>query len=158
VIRPPSNQKKYDAFYSLDPAIIQLPPDATDEQKADRERRIETARETGRWEDVLVPGETPTIFGMRPLTGEQYGDLLSRLVAGEKRFAVFVTAFRLALVDARGIPDDVKVEFTDHPTYGRIAATTFLEKAGIVGSLAASIMFELGELAFNKARSVDPKS
>jgi hypothetical protein len=158
VIRPPSSQKKYDAFYSRDPAIIQLPDDATDEQKADRERRIQTARDSGRWDDVVVPGEAPTLFGMRQLTGDQYGDLASRIVSGEKRFAVFAAAFRLALQDVRGLPDDVKVEFFDHPTYGRMATTSFLEKAGIVGSLAADIMFELGELAFVKARSVDPKS
>jgi hypothetical protein len=158
VLRPPSNQKKYEAFYSFDPAIIPLPDSATDEQKAERQRRIDVARETNRWDDVIVQGETPTLFGMRPIPGELYGDLLSRLVTGEKRFSVYTMAFRIALQDVKGLPDDVKVEFVDHPTYGRIASTSFLDKAGCSGGLGAAIMFELGELAFNKARSVDPKS
>lgn len=160
MIRPPSNQKKYDTFFSLDPALKPLPTDPTEEQRAERERLIELAREAGpaQWTELIVPGECVTVFTMRPLPSEAFGDLLAAMVNGESKFKVYSLAFRIALLDAKPLPDDVKVEHVEHPSYGRVATLSFLEKAGITGEMGAAICVELGKLAYERARNVSPKS
>jgi hypothetical protein len=156
MIRPPSSQRIYELFYSGDPALIPLPDDATDEQKKERARLIDLARDTGQHTELLLPGEKLTLFKMRQLPAEAYGDLVAMLRNGELAFRVFALAFKVACIDAAPIPDGVKVEHEMHPLYGPIATTSFLDKAGCGGKLGANIIIELGQYVFQKAKGGSP--
>lgn len=165
MLRPLSNQKKYEAFYSGDPAVIQLPEGLKDKAriKAQKERakKIERARETGDWSEVLVNGETPTRFSMRPIPTAHYGELALRLESArtvEDLYPIYLLAFCIALVDVYPLPEDVSVARIKHPKYGDIATTDFLDEAQCGGELGAAIIFELGHLAVERAREVSPKS
>jgi hypothetical protein len=63
VIKPPSQQHAYTLICSSDPSL-KLPAD-----EKEREEALKRARETGRWDDLILEGETPTRFDVRPLTG-----------------------------------------------------------------------------------------
>ena len=159
MIKPPSVQKTYDAFYSGDSAIVSLPDEASDEQRADLAKRIERALQTGQWADVVVPGEQPTRFTMRPLGGEIAGELYAMLRdarSQREQYVVWSLAFRLSIIDVKGLTDAGEVDFVVHPSFGRIATTAFLDRAGLKGDLGAAIITELGLLAFKKARGDDP--
>lgn len=157
MIKAPSSQKTYDAFYTGDPAIVSLPAEASDEQRADRDRAIERALETGDWSAVVVPGEQPTRFVMKPLGAEVFGELQSML--GTVRSYVMSTlAFRAAIVDVKNLPDAGAIDFVIHPTLGRIATTAFLDRAGLTGELGAAIITQLGWHAYLKAQGSNPKS
>lgn len=155
MIKPPSNQKPYDAFYTGDAAIVALPAEASDEQRAERDRAIERALKTGDWSAVVIPGEQPTRFVMRPIRAEAAGELHSML-ATERPFTVFALAFRIALVDVKNLPGAGHVDFVTHPTFGRIATTAFLDRAGLTGDVGAAIITELGFLAYKRAGGDDP--
>ncbi len=159
MIKPPSNVKTHEAFFSGDPAIVSLPPEASDEQRKELADRIDRARETGQWTDVLLANETPTTFVFKPLPSSVTGDLISMLHEGtERRFTVLELAFRLAIVDVKNLPDAGKIEFVNHPHFGRLASTAFLDRAGCSGELGASIIVELGSYVLSRARAANPKS
>lgn len=62
MIKPPSLVADYTLIYSGDPAL-KLPEDPDERAKA-----LEVAWETGRWDDLILAGETPTLFEVRHLT------------------------------------------------------------------------------------------
>lgn len=161
LIRSPSYQKKYDAFWTLDPAIVPLPKDASDDQKKEHARKIELARETGRadtWLEITNPGDRITVFALRPLTADEFGELASMIGAGVARYKVWSLAFRLALIDAAPLPEGIKVKHAKHPTLGDLASLDFLDEIGMGAELAALLVMEIGELAYDRARDVSPKS
>jgi hypothetical protein len=92
VIKPPSLVADYTLIYSGDPAL-NLPAD-----DAERERVLELARETGNWRDLLIEGDPPTLFQMRPLPGSVYdywcGEVRRRELVDREAAALL---FRLAL-------------------------------------------------------------
>jgi hypothetical protein len=150
VIKPPSNLRKWDAFYSGDPAIAQLPADATEDQRSARSAKLKIALETGRWEDVTVPGEKASTFTFRPLTT----DATFRIYK-EQGPARAKLAFQWALTNATNLPPGIEVKFAPHPDLGLIATTSFLDEAcgGVIGTL---IVLELGELVLERGDAVDP--
>lgn len=164
LIRPPSLQKRFDVFWTRDPALVPLPDGASDEQKKERDRLIELALESGRvdmWREITNPGDQLTAFSMKPLTSEQFGELASmRLAARDEvaAFKVWLLAFRLALVDARPLPEGVTVAHVTHPHYGPLAVTDFLDDCGLTPELGASLIVELGKLAYDRARVASKKS
>lgn len=162
MIRPPSNQKQHSAFYTGDPAIIQLPDEASEEQVKDRDERIDRARESGEWRDVISEGEAPTEFVFRPLPAKIAGELIALVEESRGRprdlFAVFTLAFCAALIDVKHLADAGKIDFVNHATYGRIATTAFLDRAGCSGELGAAIITELGSYVLSRARAANPKS
>jgi hypothetical protein len=98
VIKPPSLQHPYTLIYSGDPSL-KLPTDPTE-----RARVLKVAQETGRWDDLILEGETPTRFDVRPLTGSDvawwHGE------SERKRLSQVETAeliLRLALEDVHGL-------------------------------------------------------
>lgn len=156
MIKPPSNQRTYDVFYSGDSAIVSLPAEASDEQKAAHEKALERALETGDWSQVVIQGEQPTRFVFKPLGAEVAGELYS-MMSTERHFSVFALAFRLAIVDVKNLPDAGKVDFGNHPL-GRCATTAFLDRAGLKGEIGAAIIVELGSYVLKRARADNPKS
>lgn len=160
MLRPLSNQKKYDVFWSQDPDLIPLPGDATENQKAERARKIELALTAGpaHWAEITTQGGRLTAFTMRPLTSEQFGELLSMLMNDERPFTVWSLAFRLALVDCAPLPDGIKVDHASDAKYGTLATTKFLDETGVRGESGANLIVELGRLAFERAKDLSPKS
>jgi len=156
MLRPPSNQKTYKLFFSADPAIVQIANDATKERQTEHERLLRVARETGDWSAITVPGEQPTTFSMRQLPSESTGELANMQALGEPQFRVLSLAFRSALVDAAPLIDGVKVAHDQHPIFGRIATTTFLDEIGCGGNMGAALIVELGRLVLERSRATNP--
>jgi hypothetical protein len=93
VIKPPSLVSDYSFIYSGDPALL-LPEDP--EQ---RKHALEVARETGNWLSLLGPGDPPTVFTLRPLSGSVYdwwlGEVTRQRLVNAEAASLIV---RLALV------------------------------------------------------------
>lgn len=154
-LRPPSNLREYDDFYSGDPAIVQLADGATDDEKKEHARRLEVARETGDWSPILVDGQQPTKFVLKVLTGDVHRKLMDDYSGG--RFglsALMQVAFRIAL---KGVVNcgDVTVNHQQDVRYGKLA------KADVTDALDAidpAIVNELGGEVLRRAREPAPKS
>jgi hypothetical protein len=157
MLRPLSNQKTWDAFYSGDPAIAPLPDDASDEQKQERERLVKHALQSGDWSQV-DPRAEATRFSFRQLKADEFGELRSMLFNGEKPYSVYRLAFQLALKDAKPLPEKVTVKFVSHSTLGKVATLSFLDDARIPPEVGADVVFELGKLVYERAREPDPLS
>jgi hypothetical protein len=158
VIKPPSIQKDYTAFWSRDAAVAPLPESPTKEQLAERERLITLARDTGDLSYIEQPGERVTKFTMKPLSFEQYAELSSMHERGETSVSIAALAFRFALKDVAPLPEGVRLTFLDHPTYGKLASTAFLNDLKLPAKMSAEIVVELGDLAIERARDLSPKS
>jgi hypothetical protein len=161
-LRPPSNVVAYDDFFSADPAIVQPPKERTTEQSLkelldEHARKLVVARETGRWEDVTVPGRTPARFKMQPLTGNvrrEILDAIERRGIGSHRAAQI--AFRVAFkgVTDPELGDTVKLELEDTDRYGKIAA---IAVADFFDRIDPQIVTELGNEAVRRASDLSPK-
>ena len=169
MLRPLSVQRPYTAFFSGDPAIIPAPPepakDADEEtkktyerQKKEHARLLELALATSQWQEICVPGDTITTFKLRPLKTDEYGALCSMLVNRvEQPFEVWKLAFQLALQDCSPLLDGVEVKFTEHPRWGRIATTSFLDEIGLKPEVGAMVVMEIGQLVYKRSRDLDSK-
>lgn len=161
MIQPPSIIRRYDEFYSRDPAFVQrpvIPPDTADD--AERKQRIaeieaydkllRTARETGDWTALRVDGAPqPSRFTMRPMPGHVYralADLAS--TAGNSMVTLAPLAFRACIVEMHNVGEhQIKREID--PKLGDIATvatTNYLDEIdlGIVSELGALLMLERG--------------
>ena len=153
MIKAPSLITESSLIYSGDPAL-NLPDDP-----AERERVLELARETGNWRDIVLPGETPTIFHVRPLYGalwDWFAGEVNRRGLVQVEIAAF--ALRLALRKVEGFGSS-KVEFTRVDGH-QMATTEILDaiyREG--GGEGRTIVEELGGFVFVKAsQGLRPKS
>lgn len=153
MIRPPSNVAKYNAFWSCDPAFIQIPDDASAEEKKEHAEKWERARKTGDYTELLIEGEQPTTFVMKPLKADHYAALVDIAASGEPS-AMVLMAFRVALDSLANFPEPVAKE--NHRRFGSIATTACFDKAGVPGGVTNQIAQELGGLALKKAQQLDP--
>jgi len=154
IARPPSLQREYDDFWSGDPAIIPS-PDGEPDYSVWRDR-IARARETGDWTDVLVAGETPTKFTLRPITAHQFA-LLVDYANGHAAALVNELAFRLAFVRVSNLGANADLEYEAHPEFGKLCTTSFLDKAGVTAAVALLIIQEIGGAALTRASQLPPK-
>jgi hypothetical protein len=152
LLRPPSLQKHYDAFYWRDPAFIQPPEDGEDLEKA-REahsQRMKTARETGSWTDVSIEGKQPTKFVMRPLPGTIGRRLSDKLVSGALGYAeLYALAFRASIVSIENLGSDYKIKLVAHEWLGDIASE---EVVNMLDALELGIVNDLGSDAYERAK------
>ncbi len=154
-LRPPSNLRAYDDFYTGDPAIVALPPNASDDEKKDRENRIRVARETGDWSGVIVEGQRPTKFKMHIIGGDAYRTLMDEYSAKQIGLGKLTQlAFLLAVRDVTDL-GDTKVERKQTARYGWIAD---VEIADALDAIDIGIVNELGGEALRRARELSPKS
>jgi hypothetical protein len=160
VIRSPSLQKSYSAFFSGDKALEQppddLPADATDEQRAEYEKtvkeyltKLENARETGDWSALIIPGKQPIKFTLRQMPFEGFATVRGMIERKENSEDVWMLVFRLSVVGVEG-PGKHEVEFVQHKRFGRIATTSILDKA-FTPVDAYRAMIEVATLAWKKA-------
>lgn len=156
-IRPPSNQKPYDEYWSGDSAFQQ--PDTRDlETVKIHHERIKQARKTGDWTSLTVAGRQPTKFVMQPLRGDQLRWIHDRRDVSdqEKLMGDAITmslAFRCAVIDVGNLGFEFKIAFVDHPHLGRIADTNIVN---LLDASDPSIVSELGMVALWRARELDP--
>lgn len=151
--RLPSLQHNYDVFWSRDPAFVQLADDATDEQREEHARKWKIARQTGKYDDLLIPGGNPTKFVIRPIPGRVVRKMVDRLL-GEDMGPLEHTAlaFRVALVDVTNLGNE-KVKLVDSDDYGKIADA---EIADLLDRCAPGCVNEVGSYAWERATSIDP--
>jgi hypothetical protein len=132
VIRPPSLQRAYDDFFTLDPAIIPAPTEpaetATSEEveaytasRAEYDAKIKAAKETGKWHDVVVPGQVPTKFVLGQVDRNIWRAVLDRaalLPDNPQRIGpglMVALLFRLAIKSVAGF--EPKVERVRDPQW-----------------------------------------
>lgn len=172
MLRPPSNQRPYDEFYSRDPAFVQLPdseplsklePEARAARTRvveDHERAIRIARETGDWKPLLAGEAEPTRFVMMPMSGDLFrklGDLtLSDKLGGLELDQLVV---RIALVDVVNL-GDTKVDRRrphENPAFRELGKVASVDITNLLDSIDRRIIGELGGLVMTRARGPDPK-
>lgn len=169
-IRFPSLQRAYDDFYSRDPAIIPRPAEPADTATIEEiaayraafeewSNKIKVARETGRWDLVIVPGGVPTKFVMGQVDRNAWRTIVDRMQLAEtNKMHIGMTQlasllFRLAIQDIPGL--DIKVTRYVDPEWGWEMAqpelVTLLDSADpkIVGELSSGIWRRLQEIPKN---------
>lgn len=141
-------------FFSGDPAIIPVPADP--EKRPERERLLEVARDTGDWTAIVLPGERPARFVMRPLTGNVYREIADAREAGKIRSGKLAQfAFRAAIQNVID-PElgDVSIKFEPTDRFGEIATVAC---ADFFDGIDLSIVTELGGYAMRRASDLTPK-
>lgn len=160
MIKPASLVKEYTLVWSGDPAL------ALPDSKEERDKALELARETGVWDSLIKPGEKPTLFQVRPLSGRLLDHWIKRC-QNLTRAQSFALAVRLCL---RSVVNwgEHRVRHMDDPEDLEIQMTTpdiidALYAVGGVGdteqSIGRSIVEELGILMVTRgAIALSPKS
>jgi hypothetical protein len=171
MLRLPSVQDQYEDYWSGDPALVQppqhpgekaSPEDIAKWESAIREHadKIRRARQTGDWSDLIRPGETPTKFVMRQVDGEQWRYLLDESARedehqmGQAKFWHYM--FRCAVVSVKNLGKTVnekQVKDKRHPALGLIAPADI---PNLLDQIDGSIVTELAQVAYVKARGLDP--
>lgn len=170
MIRLPSLQRAYDDFYSRDPAVIPEPTEpaktaSVEEWEAHKKSidewltKIRAAKETGRWDEVLVPGGVPTKFVMGQVDRSVWRTIADRfqLPDDNKQHIgwnqLSSLLFRLAVREIAGI--DIKVQRHVDSEWGWEMASadivTVLDQADprIVGELSAGVWKRLQDIPKN---------
>lgn len=158
MIRPPSNQRTYDEFWSGDEAFLQPPTKpaagaddaelaAHAEQLEAHERKVKVARETADWAPLIIEGGEPTRFELRVLPGDVFRRIVDMWQGNDIGSAeANLLLLRAALV---GVVNLGKASVTlapdrQYPRLGPIADVSvpnLLDRVnpGIVAELATSI-------------------
>lgn len=152
MIRPPSVCTKFDAFWSRDPAFIQLSESASGDEKKEHAEKWERARRTGDYSELLIEGQSPTKFVLKPIKADHYAALVDMATSGEP-VTMTLFAFRVALDSIVNFPEQLGHENVKR--FGRIATLDCFDKAGIPGGVTNLIAQEIGGVAMEKARQLD---
>lgn len=155
MLRPPSNQHPYNDHFSGDPAFVQPPANATKAQLEEHARKVEVARETGDWKALLIEGQQPTTFVMRPLKGNTFRNLVDDSMADKIGGAMMAQlAFRAAIESIANL-GDVQIARQNDPRFGEIAT---VDVTDTLDAISPKIVGELGSEAVRRARTLSPKS
>jgi hypothetical protein len=166
VIRPPSAQKQWDAFWSGDPAFIQppeRPAEVTGEYTTALEQylaKLNAARETGDWRPMLIDGQTPTKFVMGQVDRETWREVADRcgLPSDNPRHIGDITLnsimFRLSVKSVVGL-GDIRVERSpDMKWDGWVMAQRAIVSE--LDEISPGIIGELGGEVFKRLQGVRP--
>ena len=156
-LRPPSLQKTYDEYSPYDPAFTQLAADATEDDRKAWFALVETARETGDWSTLLVPGGNPTKFVLRPLPGDVYRALSDMWQLGRNDSQITALFFRAALKAVSNLEDhatEVKLT-TAAGVPGKIADVAV---ANMLDALDKRIVADLGDAVIKRGQAIAPRS
>lgn len=166
MIRPPSQAKDYDLFYSGDPAFRQPPKvvgDATDEQRAELDRHfasLRSAKETGNWSALLLDGQVPTKFVCCQVDRNVWRSLTDRAIlpVDSPRYvgqvALHALLFRLAVKEIVGWPAFRRE--SDPSWDGWVMAPASLVTQ--LDEIDPRIVGEVGADVFARLRGVNPLS
>lgn len=148
MIKPPSLQSESSLIYSGDPAL-NLPEDPDE-----RARVLQVARETNKWADLLIAGETPTTFNVRPLTGSQFdwwcGEVRRRSLS-DAEAAALALRFALHSVTGFGSFGTLKRERIDGHSFATVEIIDALYAS--TDGHGRSIVLELGGVIVERASS-----
>jgi hypothetical protein len=148
MIQLPSQQHRFTWIWSRDPALAR--PDDTEDAKTHEawEHRLEVARETGKWSELLREGEQPTLFHVRPLPGS----LLRRITdeVGQNKYGVTSAWALVARLCLRAIESPTIEVKTEKGTYGEIAKIDVIET---LDGIDPHIVTELGSYLWQRAGS-----
>jgi hypothetical protein len=156
MLRLPSNQREYDDYWSGDPAFHQ--PDKNDEAAVkEHAEKVRRARQTGDWSSLLIEGETPTKFIMRPIKGHQWRWLIDESQRQDEHKmggGLFMQLmFRCACVSVKNLGIPVNEKQVKHPDLGMIAPVDIPDTLDAIDS---AIVTELADAAFARAQNLDP--
>lgn len=148
VTRPPSNQNTYDEYWSGDPAFVQGEGDEHD-------AKIERARETGDWSELLIAGLVPTKFVLRQVPGEIKRRVLDQFAAGKiGGYELDSLLLRLAVVEVIGL-GDFKLRREKSADWGHLATH---DLPNLLDAHAPGCVAELGLSVYRKMMGLSGKS
>ncbi len=149
---PPSLQHPHPVVFSRDSALAR-PSDDDPEALKKWEKAFEVARETGKYADVLIAGEEPTLFYVKPLAGSTARRLVDDRQAGRLGGMAFTAlVFRLCI---RSIANPtIEVKPSVDARYGAIADE---EVTDVLDRLNPVIVNEIGSYCFERAASPSGK-
>lgn len=167
MIRPPSNQKPYDEYWSGDPAFVQPPQKPTDESDEARRKyvadlaehaaKLKRARQTGDWSPLLIEGQQPTKFVMQPIRGAQWRWLVDESTREDEHrmgpAQFWSLMFRCACVSVKNLGVDLPDKPVRHKDLGLIAPADI---PNALDTIDAAIVTELADAAFARAQNLDP--
>lgn len=156
MLQLPSVQGEYADYWSGDPAFHQ--PDSNDEESvrehADKVRR---ARETGDWSPLLIEGQVPTKFVMKPLKGRQLRWLIDQSSRNDEyrigNAQLGALVFRCAFVSAKDLDLSVADRHIKHPELGKIASADVTD---VLDRIDQSIVIEIAAHVYEKALNLNP--
>ena len=169
ILRPPSAQKQWDAYVSIDPAFKQAPTkpgdDATDEIKeaykvdfAAYAVTLGNAKDTGDWSKLAIEGQTPTKFVLGQVDRNIWRAIMDRAVLpGDSprhigQVTLYALLFRLSIKSIVGWD---KIERTpDYGWDGWVMAPADL--VSTLDEIDPRIVGELGMEVFGRLRGVRP--
>jgi hypothetical protein len=156
-LRVPSLHKDYETFFSGDPALTQLPKNASQEQADAYSEQLRVARETGDWSGLLVDGRVPTTFVMRVIPRKILWTLRDAARSGEfgeEMFAAWL--FRASVRSIANFDEGQAFKFDLVDTkYGAAFAS---DNVLAIDEFAPGVIRELAALAHARASDLAPKS
>jgi hypothetical protein len=160
MLAPPSLVHDYSLVFSGDPALDAPDERASEPEVREWQEKLARARETGQWDSLLKPGQEPTRFVMRQLTGSQRRELMDLLEDSSRGGGMGKTAilFRAAVkrVDNLGATE---VKHHRDPETGLSFKIATPEIVNVLDDISMAIV---GELATEVARRLQgvtsPKS
>jgi hypothetical protein len=156
-LRVPSLHKNYETHFSGDPALYQLPKNASQEEADAYSDRIRVARETGNWSSLIVEGRVPTTFVMRVIPQKILFTLRDAARAGEfgeEMFAAWL--FRAAVRSISNFDEGQAYKFDIVDTkYGKEFASDEVIR---INEVAPGVIRELAAEAHTRASDLTPKS
>lgn len=165
MLRPPSLAKAYDDYYSGDPAFAQEPAlsaEPTESEQAaldDYLAKLKSAKQTGDWSALLLPGATPTKFVLDQVDRNVWRSIVDRggLPDTNPRWIgpaqLLSLLFRLAIKDIPGF--DFRIERAPDPQWdGWVMAHP--KVIDVLDRIDPGIVGEIGGGVYRKLRTLDP--
>jgi hypothetical protein len=148
MITVPSLQSRFTWIWSRDPALASPGDGAETSERETWEQRLDIARETGRWSDLLREGEQPTQFHVRPLPGS----LLRRITdeVGQNKYGVTSAWALVVRLCLRAIENPTIEVKTEKGPYGEVAKLDVIET---LDGIDPHIVTELGAYLWARAGS-----
>ncbi len=170
-LRPPSSQKQYDDYASIDTAFRQPPSAPADDCTADQRKqydealadytaKLQAAKDTGDWSALRVEGQTPTKFVLGQIDRNIWRAILDRatLPNSNPRWIGSATLlnilFRLALKSIVGW--DIKVERRSDPDWEDWEMAQ-PELVTMLDEIRPSIVSEIGGGVYKRLQSISPR-
>lgn len=166
ITRLPSNQKAYDLYWTADPALMQPPTALADDadqtakakyarDKADYDLKLKLAHERGQWDELVIPGRSPTKFVMHPVRGTVIRRLVDRFLGGRIGQAEMkAIAFRMGIESIENFDDFELGDPVLDREYGAMAPESVVDA---LDAIDLDIVTELGQVVIQRAQGVLPK-
>ena len=147
MIKPPSLVREYTWIWSQDPALDAPPKDASKKARADWDRRLKLARETGVYDGLMKPGEQPTTFSLKLIANETWLTLVGLVRSGaisDVEWPMWAGRMALHAIGNTGMADEADLKrqtVADFPRLGQMAPAEAFDQFGPMGIAIANDMF-----------------